>query len=1039
MIKSFLMIAVIIGSLLPSAVFAQKVTVSGTVTTEEGEPLPGVNIVIVGTTDGTISNLDGDYTLEANSEDKLLFSYIGFKEQEVSINPTGKTNVVLQASDEQIEEVIVVGYGVQKKESVTAAIVQTTGEEIERAGGVTSLSNALTGLLPGVTTIQSSGEPGNDAADIYIRGRSSWNNNASDPLVLVDGVRSEMDNVDPSEVASISVLKDASATAVFGVEGANGVILITTKRGKVGKPRMSFSANASMKQVSRIPQYLDSYDALKLKNEAIEYEAAIEPTGWSNYTPTEILEYYRTQEHPYIYPNADFQSHMVKKNAMSYRFNYSLSGGTKFVKYYAALAYTHDADLLKTEDFGQGYNPEYSYNRFNFRSNFDFSLTPTTSLAVNLSGYHGIKQEPHTRVTTGFWEGIYNAPPDLFPVRHEDGSFGSNPNYGSVSNPVVDLNFIGYDKSNRTQIITDFELDQKLDFVTKGLRIGGKLSYTNIFQTNGNNLEDWGAYTKYIDPSILTAQNATDSAAAIQVIAHSETQNQISNVGYNFIKLPVTTSSEQYNNNNDLKRNLMYRISINYARSFGRHNVTALALFKREDNQAETSWPVKREDWVGRVTYNYATRYFIQFDGAYNGSDKFGPKYRFDFFPALSLGYTISNETFFKEQLPWWNTLKFRYTYGQVGNDKGAPTFYYEEQWGSANVPGVVRLGRPNMTTVPYKFFKQTKVGNPDLRWEVSTTNNFGVDLGFFKNMVVFTLDVFKQDRDDIYLSAGQRNVPDWVPALTANIGKTEVRGYELSLELRKTFSNQLQLWFNGNYSVAKDKVIYKEDANVPPHLQAAGFPIGQPRTQLNDGINNTWDDVYTSPMASGQSSQTILPGSFRLVDYNGDGIVDQQDEVPYGYPDRPQNNYSLSFGSEFKGLSAMVQFYGAYNVTRQIATPEFPNNYSVVQPFHKDERWTPEKGDAAEYRALRFNTGSGVGQYWLKDATFLRIKRAEIRYSMTFAALQKVGIKKMQIFINGTDLYLWTKMIEDREGGSYNNTNYPRTRTFNLGLNLNF
>lgn len=1043
MMRQVIFYLVMVFLLLPATVMAQLKPVTGTVTTAEGEPLPGVTIVRVGTMEGTVTDLDGKFIISALAGDELQFSFVGYADQVVPVQFDTPLMVKLAIQDELLDEVVVVGYGLQKKESVVASIVQTTGEDIERTGGVPSLSNALTGLLPGVITVQTTGEPGADAANIFIRGKSTWVDGGG-PLVLVDGVRTDMNNVDPTEVQSISVLKDASATAVFGVEGANGVILISTKRGTLGKPKMSFSGNTRIKTLSRIPEYLNSYEALKLRNEAVAYEANISDRYWDYYKPVEELEYYRSQEYPELYPDVNWSDYMIEDYALSYKFNFNVAGGTDFVKYFATVAYLHDGDIIKTHDYGQGYDPDFSYDRFNFRTNLDFALTSTTAFKVNLSGYHGRKQEMKKNASTKFWQGVYGAPPDLYPVQYSDGWFGYNEFYQDAVNPVAELNFGGYERTNTTEVIADFDLTQKLDFVTKGLSVNGKLAYNTRYETRGIDLDDAGVYTKYIDPSILNAQNADDSAAAIYIRPPYEATSDQS--GYDYSVTPITVSSEQSYDagNNTLKgldvyRNLMYQVSLNYAREFGQHSLSLLGLWKREEYANQNAFLTRKQDWVYRLTYNYDTRYFIETNGAYNGSDKFGPEYRMEFFPSASAGWMISNEKFFKDNLPWWNVFKLKFSYGLVGDDKGVPSHADKDAWSRG---GSGNLGYPSFDPNTYTFWKESTIGNPDLHWATAEKQNLATELAFFKNMVSFSFDYFWEYRYDIFMKEDQRTVLDWFGAdpVATNLGETKTHGYEMALKLKKTMANGLHLWFDGNYNYAEDEIIYFEDAaNKPDYQKAAGFQIDQTRVKLVDDMNQNWNDVYTSPLGVGEDKAYVMPSDFRYIDFNADGVIDLDDVVPYGYPSRPQNTYSLSLGAEYKGVSAMIQFYGAHNVSRSIRTPEFQGGYSVAQPFHRDDSWTPETAGTASYPHVRYRADADYGSYWIKDASYIRLKTVELAYSFSFEAMKAIGISNARIYANGNNLFLWTKMLEDREGGSYENNNYPMTRSFNLGLSLNF
>ncbi len=1011
--------------------FSQTREITGTVLDEKDLPMIGVTVVVEGTSKGTVTNAEGNYTIEASSDDRLRFSFVGYQDRTVRVGDKTVIDATLQEKVTSLDEVVVVGYGRLKKASVVGAISQVKGDELLNTGGITNMSNAITGKLPGVVTIQNTGEPGADDATIFIRGKTTWNN--SQPLILVDGVELTMNDIDPREVASISVLKDASATAVYGVKGANGVILITTKRGKLGKPKLNISANTTVKTVSRIPNFLGSYDALRLKNDAIEREVNITESPWRWYTPQEVIEHYRTQDMPELFPNTDWHEHMLEDYALSNRINTSVSGGTDFVKYFSSLSYTQEGDILGTRDYGQGYDPDFSYERYNFRSNLDFQLTNTTKLSINLSGYYASKKEPAGGASL-YWKGIYQMPPDLFPVRYSDGYFGQTSRWERYVNPVAALNLFGYDKSNRTQLLTDFDLEQKLDFITEGLSINGKFSYDNIYRTGGPNIADEGAVFKYIIPEVyLNAETREDSLAAIEYdvpdVFGLETHQ------FNYVDRPYVISSENARSN--VYRNLFYQVSLNYNRTFGSHEVTGLALLNREENARGAEFPHYREDWVGRVTYNYDQRYFLEANAAYNGSEKFGPEYRFGFFPSIAAGWLVSNESFFSGLSQTFNKLKIRYSNGKVGSDAGIERWLYVGGW---EIPGGrMQFGYPVLQPA-YSFYSEAAIANPDIHWEVAHKQNIGIETSFWDYMLSLDVDFFWEKRDDIFMSANQRTIPVWfgAPPVAGNIGITESHGWEVELRFKNQTSFGLRYWLNGSYGYVKDKVVYKEDPELAPDYQKdAEFQIGQTRSQLTAGFMHSWDDIYTSTL--GENPSFRIPGDFHIVDYNADGIINSYDNVPYGFPSRPQYNYNVSAGLQYRGFSASVQFYGVHNVSRRINLNEFGGGMSLVRPFHMSDSWTPETSETATYPVLRYDTGSPKGTYHIKNASYLRLKTAEIAYNMKAGFLKKVGISRLRIFLNGNNLFLWSKMLEDREGGSYDDRNYPMVKRYNFGANITF
>lgn len=1046
----------------------QRREIRGTVKDKNGQGMVGVNVVVKGTTIGTITDVNGNYTLSVPEDAKtLVYSFIGMESQEIAITRENVYNIVLQEAITGLEELVVVGYGSQKKQSVVGAIVQTTSEELQRAGGVTNLGQALTGNLPGVTTIMTSGEPGEDDPRILIRAMGTWNN--STPLILVDGIERKMNDLDISEVETVSVLKDASATAVFGVKGAEGVILITTKRGKVGKPKLSFDANVNTKSLSKYVDKMDSYDALVVRNNAIERELGCVETGWAYYTRQDQLMYYRYPNIPIpnlvaagitdirygdVFPNVDWIHESLNKNPISSRVNLNISGGTDFAKYFGSLAYTHDADLLKSGmDLGRGYQTQWGYDRFNYRTNLDFNITRTTTLSVNLHGYVGIKKEVY--ISGGeflAWQGLVGwQAPNVFPIRFLDGSWGDNPTtLGNEPNPLMTINTRGLDKVYRSQVNTDFILNQKLDFITEGLSIQGQVSYDNLFYSM-KSITDGQGLRKYIYPSIKVDGIETTVLDFPNPLLGDKDkwENYVylnPNVGVNeypYIIQPASFGAENASNLGSANRHIFYQVQLNYARLFGRHNVGSTFLMNREQSATGSMFPSYREDWVGRVTYDYDNRYLFEANGAYNGSEKFAPKYRFGFFPSVAVGWMASNESFLKRD--WLDKLKFRYSIGKVGNDNFvAQRWAYETTWALDTNTTQFGYSTGSSTPIwsPYAQYYEAGLGNPELHWEVSKKQNFGIEVAVLKNRFSLNLDFFKDDRSDIFIPASSRNVPPYAgfAPVAANLGKTKAKGYEIEFRFQNTSKNMLYYWFSGSYTRAVDEIIYKEDPELMPSYQKAeGYPISQFRCQLHSGYVNNWDEVYAS--VSWPSSLTYkLPGDCFLIDFNGDGVINSFDSAPYGFPERPQNTYNFSLGADYKGFGVMLQFYGVFNATRGLnwAHKPFSDRLKSVVFELQDDIWAPGNYDAGWMSPHFYSVGvDNWGLLGVTEAWYLRLKTAEISYTFSKKWVRKIGLSGAKIYMNGNNIWMLTDMVDDREANDY--YRYPMYRRFNLGLNIDF
>lgn len=1009
-------------SLQTSAKVPYAQLVKGKVVDENGAPLSGASILEKGTTNSTASKNDGSFTISVlNNKAVLVITYVGFIQQEVTVNGNGTIAVRLLPSSEAIENVIIVGYGKQKKESVVGAITQTTGKILQRAGGVSNIGAALTGNVPGVITVQGSGLPGAEDPTIFIRGQGTWN--SSSPLILVDGIERAMSGVDIGSVESISILKDASATAVFGVKGANGVILITTKRGVEGKANINVIVNSTLKLPSRLPAKYDAYDALRIRNLAIERELAVSPASWQDYTPFDIINKYRNPanaQEAQQYPNIDWQAESLKKVATAQNANVNISGGSGFVKYFTAVDLLHEGDIMKVPNNGKGYKPGFSYDRLNIRANLDFKLTKSTNLSVNIAGLQGNKQDSWSGFEYSWYQGIYGNAPDLFYPQYNDGSYGYYPlDPVSTNNPAQILGNNGVRNTKTTQINTDFVLTQDLSMLVKNLSFRGAYSLDNTFVSTGGIYDDGSAIVKYIYPDGRVQYRNTAGA------------NQFD------YTVPLWSARADAFQNGSTRRKKVYQLQLNHSAKLGRHNITTMGLFMRNENAAGSNFAEYREDWVGRTTYNFANRYFAEFNGAYNGSQKFGPNYRFQFFPSAAVGWTVTNENFMKN-ISWLNTLKLRGSYGLVGNDAVNGSYLYATQYAFG---GQLHVGDNNANS-PYVWYRENSIGNPDVHWETVAKTNIGIDYSFFKGLIEGSLDVYRDNRKEILVQGPLRAVPAYFGGRppVANLGITTVQGYEFEVKVNKNISKNLRLWGNFAITHSKDKIIDADDPQLlAAYLKKAGFQIGQYRSQINAGYYNTWDQLYGSSIVD-QNDNNKLPGNYNLIDYNGDGVINSFDNVPYGYPERPQNTYSGSVGFDYKRFSFFVQFYGVNNVTRNLTQTNFSAKLNSV--FKQGDYWTRDNPDAASALPRWKSQVYSYGDFYNYDGSYIRLKSAEISYTLNPAWIKKLGIQSTRFYVNGNNLLFWSKMPDDREanigGNAFSGQGaYPTVRRINFGFNI--
>jgi len=826
--------------------------------------------------------------------------------EEIKVGNQTMIDITLSDGSIGLEEVVAVGYGVQKKINVVGAIGSIKGEALLQSGGVTTIGQALQGKIPGLTTLYTNGKPGSTDMRIFIRAQGSWNN-TGDVLVLIDGVERDMNDIDMNEVESISVLKDASATAVYGVKGANGVILITTKRGEKGKAKLSVSGSLIAKAISKVPSKFESYDAMMIRNDAIMRELPYSEASWKDYIPLEVADKFRNQqtqlEHE-MYPNVDWRNYMFKDVANDSQLNLSIRGGADLAKYFVSLSYVDESDMTKDFDTGKGYNSKLSYKRLNYRSNLDFNLTKSTKLSVNLSGSYS-KKTGSPADDIRLYLSLYNIAPDLYYPRYSDGSYGYAPvTDQGLSNSLYYYTSAGMNITHGFRLSTDFALEQKLDFITKGLVFNGRFTLDNSM-TGSQIIKD---------PDNIIQKRY--SLEGVEEFTYPTADNT-----YNYVIEPWIL--ENFNVGGNKNRRMEYQMTLNYNRTFaGKHNVSGLLLFKRQKYTSGSNFATRYEDIVSRLTYNYNSTYFIEANGAYNGSELFGPEYRRELFPSLAVGWVISNEKFLKE-VHWLDKLKLRASAGEVGDDnfimgRNDLRWMYVSQWTSSdvsvemNAPGIFALGGQNAgAKSPYKLYLEKVIANKDLHWERSFKKDIGFEFSAFKGGITFDFDYFEDNRRDIYMEGSQRSIPDWFGSSAApggNLGAVDTKGYEIVLGLKHNFTKNFKSWADISYTHSEDVILSKDDPFLrPSYLKQEGFAIDQTRSAIPGSIMQSWDDIYMStPLTNGDDKKRL--GYYDVIDFNGDGNFNgSYDNVPWGYPNRPQNTWNFTFGSSYKGLSLVA------------------------------------------------------------------------------------------------------------------------------------
>ena len=1016
-----------------------------------GEPLVGAGVLIQGSLTGSMTDLDGYFIINAGDDAVLVISTMGYKEVQVPVNGRADLGRIAVSEDtELLDEVIVVGYGTQKKASSVGSITATKGDDLLRVANVNTISEALQGQMPGVVSINSTSKPGAAAADIFIRGKSTWGD--ASPLVLVDGIERDFNDVDVNEIESISVLKDASATAVYGVKGANGVILLTTKRGTDRKPEISFTSNFGFKQPSGSPDYSDYVTSMKQYNVAQANDA-----NWGNLVPESTIAAWENafatgNYGPYndVFPDVDWWNELVRKVGYEQNYNLNVRGGAKWMKYFVSLGYMHDGDIYKTHKQPE-FDPSFSYRRYNWRSNFDFQITKYTKLSFNVAGKIGYQNQPAYRPGDAspdqYFFGVFlTAPSNEFPIKYSDGNWGDGQ---SSDQNVAYLMEVGGSRNVKTyQGFYDIKLDQKLDFITEGLSVQGALSYTTASQWQTNIITG-----KILGNDDLTAQRTT-----VRINRVYDYTNPIYNadgtVSYNYTEkrypnqdapgdLPVGGG---YDNFKSYTRKLYYEFSINYARTFGDHDVTGLLLFNRKMNESSSGsimdFPAYEEDWVGRVTYGYKGRYLAEFNGAYTGSEKFAPGKRFGFFPSASVGWRISEEPWMKK---WTkgklNNLKIRYSYGMVGNDKGATRFNYIQVYNQA---GNAEFGKWNTTSYG-PVYAEGKLADPDATWETSVKQNLGIEIGLW-NKLNITLDLFDEQRTGILMT--RNTIPSWagsgISFPQVNLGKTKNHGLELDMSYNDHIGN-FYYYAKYNFATSENRIVFFDDPkNLSDYLKSEGKSIGFVNKYLTTGNFESLDDIFNSAQSAvaGGSHSTLVPGDLYYMDYNADGVINSNDMAPVKHLNYPTTTMGLTLGGSYKGFGFSLLLYSALGVYKEAIAAylwDFPGGNIKTQPNTLDTWKTGTHTEGAVRPSIHVNNAynSVASTYSYSNHSYLRLKNLEFNYSFPQRILDKLRLTRLQVYINGNNLLTFSKCDPRRDPEHGGQNIYPMVRRYNIGFRI--
>ena len=1020
----------------PFILYGQRISISGNVKDKNGDPLIGVTVQVKGTNSGTITDFDGNYLLPNVSKKSILaFSYIGMVTQEIEVNGKSSINVVLRDDSELLEEVVVVGYSTQKKVSVTGAVAAISNDQIKQSPSA-NLVGSLTGKLPGLSIMQNSGQPGEEDFQLRLRGASTMNGQS--PLILVDGVpREDLSLLDPNEIAAISILKDASATAVFGVRGANGVILVTTKIGEQEKPSLSVSAEYGIQEFTKNYEMMDSWRYATLYNQALVNDGL--PIKYSD----RQIQLYKDGTNPY-YANTDWFDVMFKDRAVMSRYNANLSGSSKRVKYFVNVGMLNQGGMMNTESRSKlGYDPQFKLNRYNFRSNLDIRVVDWIKADLKIAGYIDKVGRPGSAASDQFqfFRKIYTMSPTV-PV-FPDESFGI-PMDALVStydsSPYGELNYLVYQTQDKSKLNTSLGFDFDLNKFVKGLSTKVLLAY----DVNANSIIK-GTKTGY-NVYQLSILEQKDENGNIEDVYSLTSQNE-----YQKYQLSLNKSYS-------FSYSLNFQWIVNYMRDFGKNNVGTMFVFQKDNSEAASGTsidllPYNRLGFAGRLTYRYADRYMGEFNIGYNGSEQFAKGKRFGVFPAFSLGWLVSNEDFMKD-IKAISNLKLRASFGKVGNDKiGNQRFLYLDNNTIVNRPPTIFydtvLGNAQMV-------QEKLIGNPDLTWEIAYKQNYGIDLGLFNNNLTVTFDYFRENRKNILIT--RNTVPSILGNFQsvmpkANLGEVFNHGFELDIFYNKKVNKDWSYSIRGMFNFARNKIIFKDELNLGDDYycpyRGQGYSMGQNFGYLIDwdspghGYFLSKEEIADYPEYSGIKPRV---GDFVYKDMNDDDVIDEKDYAPIGKPSLPEFNYSLTLGFSYKGLDFSALLYGIGNSYNNYkGAMGIDETKSVFQNHHLNA-WSQERyeqGKEISYPALTTSGSSSLGHndYFIRNRAFLRLKNLEIGYVLPKKLTKKIGISKLRFYANGQNLLTFDNLPFESVDPEQKTTSsvLPVLKVINFGANINF
>lgn len=1003
------------------------IAINGTVMDQANEPLIGVNVTVKGTEIGAITDINGNYFITTPSQNSVLvFQYIGFEPQEVRVGRQININVNMKEVPTDLNEVVVIAYGQQKKASVIGSIATLEPTRLQQSP-TRALSNNLAGQLAGVIAVQRSGEPGKDGSNFWIRGISSFQNAGRSPLILVDGIERTLDDMDPAEIESFSVLKDASASAVYGVRGANGVVLVNTKRGTMGKPSINVHFEQSFTQPVKLPSYIGSADYLSLLNELYLDKGYTTPLS-----SEEVIQNYRNNTDPDLYSNVNWMDAITKDHASNSRVNLTVNGGSELLRYSLVASYYGESGIF-TRDKKQTWDSSTKLNKYNIRSNVDVNLTKTTIVRINIGGYLQETNEmvdPDSGNSESAADEIlkyaFETPPFVHPARYSSGEI---PRVQNRSNPWALATQHGFTTYSSSKIESLFSLEQDLKFILPGLKVKGIFSFDRWSKSG---------VKRHKGPIYYNPASARNDEGDL-----------IMSVGTNGQEFLDTEQLKEWGN-----KATYIEANLTYAQSFGKHHVEGLFLYNQRDYQDGSVVPYRRMGIAGRASYTFDGRYIAEFNFGYNGSENFAKGFRFGFFPSVAVGYLMSEEAFMSPYRETFSKIKFKGSWGLVGNDQFAGRrFSYITTIDQSGDAGY-NWGVNNDYHRDGRF--EGDFGVPDLTWETVEKFNVGLELGLW-NALELQVDLFKERRKDIFME--RKTTPTaagFIKTPWANYGIVDNKGVEVLLGYNQQINKDWFVGFRGTFTYAANKIIEQDEApgTLGTNRSSTGLPVNQLFGLVADRLftEDDFEDIPNGKLKEGIPSQTLggtlRPGDIKYIDVDGDGVVGMMDKTAIGGTYDPQIVYGFGANASYKNFDVNLFFQGNGRTWRFIGGNNFLPGSSegamgnILSNYN--DRWTADNASQdVFYPRLSYGINENNRQestWWLRNMSMLRMRDIEVGYRLPKQVINKLGLSSLRIYLKGANLLTFSGFkLWDPEVDTSNGAKYPVMKSLSFGLDINF